>query len=191
MATVSTKPMTADEFYDWVHRSENADRRFELVRGEVVEMTRPGKRHGFVCARASQILMNFADRRKKGYVCSNDTSVIVATDPDSVRGPDIMFFEDAQSMAELEVKWAKAPAKLAVEVMSPSDTFGEMSERIQDQLDAGTALVWLIDPESRKVTVYRPGKQHYVLCDTDELTGDDVLPDFRCKVSDFFSMPGQ
>jgi Uma2 family endonuclease len=55
------------------------------------------------------------------------------------------------------------------------------------QLNHGTPLVWLVDPESRTVTVYRPGKQHYVLREDDELTGEDVLPDFKCKVRDFSS----
>src|SRR5262249_15606205 len=92
MTTVSTKPMSADEFWDFVHRPENADRDFELVRGEVVEMTKPGKRHGFVCANVVSILWSFARQRKKGYVCSNDTGVLVEHDPDTVRGPDVLFF---------------------------------------------------------------------------------------------------
>jgi Uma2 family endonuclease len=55
----------------------------------------------------------------------------------------------------------------------------------------GIKIVWLIDPEARNVTVYRLGKDHYVLEETEELTGDDVLPDFRCKVAEFFALPGQ
>ena len=52
-------------------------------------------------------------------------------------------------------------------------------------------MVWLIDPEDRYVTVYEPGKIHRVLDEADELIGGDVLPDFRCKVSEFFARPGQ
>jgi Uma2 family endonuclease len=77
MATVATRPITADEFYDFVHRQENRDRVFELERGEIVEMSRPGKLHGFVCANIVAILVVFARQRKKGYVCSNDTGVVV------------------------------------------------------------------------------------------------------------------
>jgi Uma2 family endonuclease len=191
MATAPPKLMTADEFWDFVHRRENQDRVFELVRGEVVEMTKPGKRHGFVCINAGVLLHAYATRRKKGYVCGNDTGVVVARDPDSVRGPDLLFFEDATSYEQIDKKWGDTPPRLAVEVMSPNDTMGEMNERIQEQLDLGTPLVWLIDPESRSVTVYRPGKNLYVRKGDEELTGEDVLPDFRCKVSDFFRLPGQ
>lgn len=191
MATAPTKLMTVDEFWNFVHRPENRDRTFELVRGEVVEVRKPGKRHGFVCSNFSRILGNFAVHRKKGYVCSNDTGVVVERDPDSVRGPDILFFEDVATAEEIDLKWGDAIPRLSIEVLSPNDTIGEMNERIQDQLNLGVPLVWLADPESRTVTVYRPGKQHYVRKEHEELTGDDVLPDFKCKVREFFVMPGQ
>ena len=102
MASASTRLMTAEEFWDWVHRPENADRDFELVRGAVVEMTKPGKRHGFVCANVVAILYAFARQRKKGYVCSNDMGVLVEREPDSVRGPDVLFFEDAETIEQIE-----------------------------------------------------------------------------------------
>jgi Uma2 family endonuclease len=52
-------------------------------------------------------------------------------------------------------------------------------------------LLWLVDPESRTITVYRPGMEHCVVKENDDLTGEDVLPDFKCKVREFFAMPGQ
>src|SRR5438093_1576344 len=107
MATVATKPMTAEEFYDFTHRPENRDRVFELERGEIVEMSRPGKKHGFVCANGTVILWGYAKLKKKGYVCSNDTVVIVERDPDTVRCPDIAFFEDAKSFEDIEEKYGE------------------------------------------------------------------------------------
>ena len=89
MSSVLTNLMTAEEFYDWVHRPENRDRHFELEEGELVEMSRPGERHGVVCGNTSYILVGYTRKRKKGYVCSNDTGLILDRDPDNVRGPDI------------------------------------------------------------------------------------------------------
>jgi Uma2 family endonuclease len=191
MASVATRPMTAEEFYDWVHRSENQDKEYELVRGEVVGMTKPGRRHGFVCINVGWILSNYTRQRKKGYVCSNDTGMIVERDPDTVRGPDISVYDDANTYEEIDIKYGETPALLVVEVLSPHDTMGKMMERITDQLRFGTRLVWLVDPEARNVTVYRPSKEPYVVKENGELTGEDVLPDFRCKVAEFFAMPGQ
>jgi Uma2 family endonuclease len=191
MATAPTKLMTAEEFWDFVHRAENRDRCFELVRGEVMEMSLPGKLHGFVCSNIAAMLFLFARQRKKGYVCTNDTGFVVERDPDSVRGPDIMFFEDADSIEQIDRKWGATPPRLSVEVLSPHDSMSEMNERIAEQLTAGTPLLWLVDPMAHKVTIYRPDQQHYVLGEGDEITGEEVLPDLRCKVADFFKMPGQ
>ena len=190
MATVATKPMTAEEFYEWTHRPENRDRRFELERGEIVEMSRPGKQHGLICANIAGILWTFAKRRKKGYVCSNDTGVVVERENDTVRGPDILFFEDATTAEDVDEKYGETPPLLAVEVLLPNDTLAIMSRRVREQLDFGTKIVWVVNPEDRNVTVYRRGKEHFVVEESDELTGEDVLPDFRCKVVEFFQLPG-
>jgi Uma2 family endonuclease len=80
MATIQTRLMTAEEFYEWAHRPENRDKPFELERGEVVEMSRPGKRHGMICGNVAGILRNYAVQRQKGYVCTNDTGVVVERD---------------------------------------------------------------------------------------------------------------
>jgi Uma2 family endonuclease len=191
MATVSTKLMTVEQFWVFVHRPENRDRSFDLVRGEVVEMSKPGRFHGFVCGNIAAILFLFARKRKKGYVCSNDTGVIIQRDPDTVRGPDVLFFEDVDSSEKMNRKWGADPPRFAVEVMSPNDTMTDLNERIADQLICGTPLVWLLDPERRKVTVYRPNKPLYVLNETDEIRGEDVLRDFRCQVAEFFKLPAE
>jgi Uma2 family endonuclease len=196
MATVTTKPMTAEEFYEWANRPENRDKCYELERGEVVEMSRPGKRHGLVCGNVARILGNFAMQRKKGYVCSNDTGVVVERGPDTVRGPDVLFFEDAEQAEDVEEKYGETPPLLAVEVLSANDTHRKVSGRVREQLRFGTRLVWILDPDARDVKVYRPGKQpdtveETLLRENAELTGEDVLLDFRCRVSEFFALPGK
>lgn len=191
MAMVATKPMTAEEFYAFTHRPENRDRVLELERGEVIELSRHGKRHGFVCGNSAWILANYAARIKKGYVCSNNTGIIVERDPDTVRGPDIMFFEDATSFEDLDEKYGDTPPLVTVEVLSPNDKLGKVLGRIKEQLMFGVKIVWLVDPEARNVTVYRSGKDFYHVQENEEITGEDVLPDFRCKVAEFFRLPGQ
>src|SRR5690242_528255 len=81
--------MTADEFYDFVERPENRARSFELVRGEVIEVSRPTRIHGRVCINTGFELEKYARKRKKGYVVSNDSGVILENDPDTVRCPDV------------------------------------------------------------------------------------------------------
>jgi Uma2 family endonuclease len=191
MTAVATKPISAEEFYDWVNLPENRGRNFELELGEIVEMTKPGKFHGFVCGNIARILGNFAASRKKGYVCTNDTGIIVDRDPDTVRGPDILFFEDTSSAADIGRKYAETPPSVAIEVLSPNDTHGKIMKRVSEQLSFGTPLVWVVDFDKESVTIHRLGKSATVIEGIQEITGEDVLPDLKCAVSEFFKMPGQ
>lgn len=192
MSTTSTakKLMTAEEFCDWVHQPEQADKWFELVRGEVIELPPPYKPHGAVCLRVGYVLMAYADQRGFGYVTCNDSGVILERDPDTVRGPDIALYEDANTFAELHPKYGEVPPRVAVEVLSPNDRAGKVLRKINDYLRCGVGLVWVVDPEIRTVTVHRPGKAQVELDESQELTGEDVLPDFRCRIADFFTLPG-
>ena len=191
MAIAATRLMTAEEFFEWASRPENSEKNCELERGQIVELSRPGKRHGFVCANVAGILRNYTIARKKGYGCCNNTGVVVERDPDTVRGPDVMLFEDATSYQELAVGYGEQPPRVAIEVLSPNDTHGEIMRRVREQIRFGTRLVWVVDPGARNVTVHRPGQEPYIVEENEELTGADVLPDFRCRVAEFFAFPGQ
>ena len=193
MTTVTTPPttkrMTAEEFGDWVHLPENDNKWFELVQGEVIELPSPRKIHGVVCVNVVTELNLYVRRRRKGYVTSNDSGVILERDPDTVRGPDVALYEDASKFADLHPKYGEVPPRLAVEVLSPDDKAKHVTRKIMDYLKNGVDLVWLIDPEDRTVNVYLRDRAPFLLGETDELTGENVLPDFRCKVADFFYLP--
>ena len=107
MATVTTKPMTAEEFYEWANHPDNRHKYCELERGEIVEISRPGKLHGLICANVVRILGNFSIQRKKGYVCSNDTGLVVERDPDTVRGPDVLSLKTQSESKTLKRNTAK------------------------------------------------------------------------------------
>jgi Uma2 family endonuclease len=182
----ATQRLTAKQFFDWLDKPENRNRLFELERGEIVEMSRPGERHCLICGNAGFALNLYVRRRKQGYVLTNDPGIIVERDPDTVRGPDIVYFEGSRPYGDMNPKFAEGTPTLAVEVLSPTDRIGKVTRRINELLRSGIRLIWLIDPEARDVTVYRSGHDPYSLSELDELTGDDVLPDFRCRVADFF-----
>jgi len=191
MATVASKTISAEEFFDWVQRPENRDRRFELEEGEIVEMSLPGERHCAVCANVTRILGNYTFAQKKGYVCSNDMGLILKRDPDIVRGPDVTLYTQARRYDELQVKFAETLPALIVEVLSPNDRISKIMKRTALYLKKGVPMVWLVDPETRDVTVCRPGKESLFLEENEDLTGMDVLPDFRCRVADLFNLPGE
>src|SRR6516164_2372851 len=97
MTTIPAQVMTADEFWDWVHRPENRDRHFELELGKVIEVLRPGELHGVVCANVTWILGAYIRQRRKGYVCGNDTGIMWECDPGTVKGPDLFYYTTNRS----------------------------------------------------------------------------------------------
>jgi Uma2 family endonuclease len=191
MATVETKRMTAEAFWDWVNGPENQNKQYELDRGEVVEVTRPAEFHGVLCAWIAHLLWGFALRRGRGCVCSNDTGLLVERDPDTLRGPDLMFIDETLGLEQLSRKFTQRIPQLVIEVMSPNDRMTKLNRRIGQYLERGVGLVWLLDAEVRSVTVYRRDKYPRVLDDTEELTGEDVLTDLRLAVSELFTLPAE
>lgn len=182
--------MTADEFFDWANRPENDGKHYDLVRGEVEEVSRPGERHGRVCSNGVFLFNVYIRRRRRGRILANDTGIILERDPDTVRGPDIALYDEIKPFEELNPKFAEDIPRLVVEVLSPTDRIGKVMRRINDLLRAGVQLVWLIDPEDRNVTVHRADRPCQVVEEGEELTGEDVLPDLRIAVADFFYWAG-
>lgn len=186
----ATRLFTAEEFAEFCERPENADRHFELEDGEIVEMPQPGVQHGVVCGNIAFVLGGYVRQRRRGYVCTNDTGILWKRKPDTVRGPDVILFDDGMPFDALPRKWSERPPHLAVEVRSPTDRMSKIQRRIGQFLNWGTAVVWLVDFEERSVTVYRRDQYPQVVEDGEELMGGDELPAFRCAVADLFQMPG-
>lgn len=184
MATVSTKPITAEEFAAMDDPADGS--KMELVRGEVELMPPPKGRHGIVCARLVRLIGNLADARKLGWVTSNDTGVILERNPDTVRGPDVAFWGIVRQPEPPE-GYFEIPPDLAVEVLSPDDRRVRVREKIRDYLTNGVKVVWLVDPETRTVTVYAGTLRGTELDAADTLDGGDVLPGFACTVADLFA----
>ncbi|MCH7685584.1 MAG: Uma2 family endonuclease [Planctomycetes bacterium] len=190
MESTTTHLLTAEEFYDFCHLPENRDRCFELESGEVVELNRPNIRHGVVCANVARILGNYVYDRQKGYIVSNDAGLIVERDPDTVNGPDVFLYDESRPFEELPFPYDEQLPALIVEVLSPSDRLGKVVQRVTRFLDRGTSLVWVLDPEARNLTLYRPEQHPVVYEETEEVTGFDILPDLKIRVADFFATPG-
>jgi Uma2 family endonuclease len=189
--TTTLKLMTADEFWEFCNLPENEGKSFELIRGEVVEMPSPTKRHGRVCLRIGYLLERFAETALNGYAVSNDSGVILEEGPDTVVGPDVAYFTDAKSFDDIHPKWSEEVPALAVEVLSPSDRMRAVLAKVGDYLRNGVRTVWLVNYEERFVTVFTPDSPPVTLGETDEITGRDALAQFTCRVGEFFRVPGE
>jgi Uma2 family endonuclease len=191
MTTTAANPMSAEEFFEGAGLPENTDRCWELERGRVIELPLPGKVHGFVCGNIARILGNYAMEPGPGYVCTNNSALLVERGPDTVRGPDVSYYQDDQTFETMDRTFAVVPPILVAEVRSPSDSIKRILRGIEQYLRAGVSVVWLVDPEEQFVTVYQPTEIPRTLDDEDELTGNSALPEFRCRVAEFFAVPGK
>jgi Uma2 family endonuclease len=181
----TTKLITADELYDM----EDDGNRYELVRGELVKMTPPGGGHG-------RLLLDFGSQLRAFVLASDigelfgDSGFRLSQDPDIVRAPDIAFLRWERVPPEETIdRFLPGPPDLAIEIVSPSDRASDIAEKVEDYLDAGTRLVWVMHPRRRTVTVYYPDRTARILRESDVLDGEDVLPGFRIAVVDIFRRP--
>lgn len=187
--------MTAEEFYEWACRPENADREWELEDGVPVEvggpdMPPPSELHGILCGWIAHLLWLYVIARGAGRVVTNDSGLVVRRRPDAVRGPDVMLFLASKTTDQLSRGPVEEVPPLVVEVFSPSDRPGKLNRRVGQYLKRGVSVVWVVYPEDGIVDVHRPGTEAVSLEGSDDLSAPDVLPDFSCKVSDLFALPG-
>jgi Uma2 family endonuclease len=189
MATIATELMTAEEFGEWLLLPINAGGRYELVQGRVVTMPSPTRFHGTVCWLVSRALGDYVFHRGAGSLATNDSSLIVARNPDTVRGPDIMLFLPVIELDDIPRRPTEEIPSLVVEVLSPTDTQTKTLRRVRQYHGRGIPLVWVIDPEERTVHVYRPHEFPKVLDESETLEGNGVLPEFSCPVARLFELP--
>ena len=111
--------------------------------------------------------------------------------PQQVRKADVSFIRNdrlSTAQATAEGHMPIAP-DLAVEVVSPNDLVYEVDAKVQDYLQAGVSLVWVVNPQVRVIQVYRGDGSVTLLHEKDDLDGEDVLPGFHCRVGDLFQPP--
>ncbi len=175
--------VSVEEFWHLAHRLEKA----ELVGGQVVEMTPPGFRHGAITGTLTHLLHQHVTERNLG-VAVGETGFILSYEPPTVRGPDAAVVLSARVPAPVPVRFFPGAPDLAVEVLSPDDRPAEVAAKVTDYLRAGTQAVWVVDPESRTLTVHtRTEATRYAIGET--LEGAPVLPDFHLPVATLLGDP--
>jgi Uma2 family endonuclease len=148
-----------------------------------------GGRHGLVVAAVAEILRAYVKKHRLGVVFAGDSGFVLARKPDTVRGPDVAFVSKhrIEQMGVPVKAFAGAP-DLAVEVASPSNTPVAMHAKVADYLAAGTARVWVVDPEERTITVYAALLSPRVLRENETLDGDEVVRGFQARVGEIFEV---
>ncbi len=155
---------------------------YEYVKGELVPMSATSLEHGRICANVSGCLRLYMRENRLDARVFVETGFRVG---EGVLKPDVAFLSAAR-VPEDEKKAAPIPPDLAVEIISPSDVSQRVVEKAFAYLEAGTRRVWVLQPVSKTVMVYRSETDITLLMPSDTLTGEDVVEGFACQVAELF-----
>jgi len=162
----------------------------ELVRGELREspMTRRNRKHSKSMVNTIHLLKNWQEETgAQGEVHGGEVGAILKRDPDTAVGIDVAWVPaGVAAQDETETTFIDGPPALAVEILSPSDTQQAVHEKVELYLSCGVSVVWVVDPLFQTVTVHTSGRSPELFAVEQELSGDPVLPGFRCRVSEIF-----
>jgi Uma2 family endonuclease len=165
---------------------------YEVVDGVVVEPPPMGASEVWIASSLSYFLADFVRKQRLGRV-STEMLYVIDRERDRQRRPDLSFVSFGRWPADRGVPsaaaWDVVP-DLAVEVVSPTDLYYDVMEKLWDYIGAGVRLVWIIYPPRRLVYVYRTPNEARILHAADELDGGDVLPGFSLGVASLFDDTG-
>ena len=141
--TVQTRAFTAEELL----RMPGDDFVYELVDGELRKMSPAGFEHGRVAMRIGASLSTFVIQRHLGEVTAAETGFVLRRNPDTVRAPGVAFVR--QDRLVPSSGYFPGPPDLAIEVVSPSDTYSEVDAKVLDWLRSGVRMVVVVDPSKK------------------------------------------
>jgi Uma2 family endonuclease len=160
----------------------------ELVRGEVVTLSPGGYQHSQISANVAILLGTWARKTKLGRVLANEAGLIVEKDPDTVRGADVAYVSYQRIPQDTGPEgFSTIPPELIVEVVGRGQGWREMVERAGEYLRMGVDRVWIIDPKTRKLHVFRPDGEPAILAEDQTISDEKILPGFSSAVSEFYA----
>jgi Uma2 family endonuclease len=179
---VATRRVTVDEV-----EAMAFDGPWELIDGELIEVSPSADESASTGAVIVYLLLGHVLPRRLGRVYGADGGFVLFPDRQTVLVPDAAFVAaDRAPRGRARKRFPRLAPDLAVEVLSPTDRMAEAHGKVALYLEAGVRLVWLVDPDKRTVTIFRPDAPPETLDATMTIDGGDVLPGFAVQVAEFF-----
>jgi Uma2 family endonuclease len=183
MSLATEKKILTDE--QFINLPEDGSH-YELINGELVDMGNSGMEHGNISAYLCGLIELYARSHKLGVSC--DSSTAFSFKSGNKRSPDISFVSKKrlQGLKRLPKGFFQGAPDLAVEVISPNNTFEELHKKIAEYFENGCKLVWVINADEKSILVYHQPQPDKLLQVNDNLDGEEVLPGFTLAVKDLF-----
>ena len=145
-------------------------------------MSPPTMEHGEISTNIVTQVNIYVRQHQLGRIYTAETTFQIG---ESGRKPDVAFVS-RERLPQNRRQSSPVPPDLAIEVVAPSDTVYDVQEKVFEYLDAGTKIVWIMDPASKTVTVYRSRNDIKIRTSNQTLTGEDVVEGFSCSVAEIF-----
>lgn len=160
---------------------------YELVDGRLVELN-VGAISSLVAGNVIHLLMNHRDSPRLAHVFPSHGYTCFPGKRNRMRRPDVsLVLAGRMTPALFAEGFTSIRPDLAIEVVSPNDVASDLGEKLDDYHAAGVPLIWIVYPEARRVHVFRWDGPPALLGPDDDLTGEGILPGFRCRVADLFA----
>jgi Uma2 family endonuclease len=161
--------------------------RSELIDGRIVQMRPTGAQDGVVELNVGFVLRQYVRDHNLGSVMVGEVGIYTRRDPDRVRAADVVFISRDRLSEPLQGFLEVAP-ELVVEIVSPSDAWQNMRQKIEEYLAIGADRVWIVEPDNRAVLVFRSTTDVQEFGEEDTLRGEGVLDAFEVRVADLFAV---
>ena len=159
----------------------------ELERGEVVALSPAGFFHNNVTTNIAVILSAWARKSRKGRVVTNETGIVIEESPGTVRGADVLYISYKRlPRSQNPAGFLRVAPELVVEIVGPRQSWKRVLQKTGEYFELGVASVWIVDPQKKRVHVYKPNAEPQVFDARTILSDPPLLPGFRCRVAEFF-----
>ena len=181
---IATTKLTVEQFLNL----PVDDVAYELVEGEAIAKMSPKRFHSRIAGTLYTFLGNWS--KNKGEVGIEWAVTLKRNGKDWIPVPDLLYISYQRLPLErFEDEACPFPPELAIEIISPGQSFGDLSQKAVNYLNAGVARVWIVDSKSKTITVFYPDLPPQVKQGKDSLT-DEILPDLDITVEQVFQQSG-
>lgn len=178
--------LTDEQFFQLCQN--NRDLRLErTAEGELIIMPPTGWESGNRNSKLTQRLGNWTDTDGTGLAFDSSTGFKLPNGAD--RSPDAAWVkrERIEALSPNPARFLPMAPNFAVELRSATDNLKTVQQKMQEYIDCGVRLGWLIDPQNQRVEIYRPGQDVETLQSPTSLSGEDVLPGFVLNLANILN----
>lgn len=176
--------MSDEEFFMFCQ--ENPDLRIErTAEGDLIIMPPTGGKTGQRNAELTRLFGNWAKDDQTGVVFDSSTEFRLPNG--AMRSPDVSWVRRSRWAALSDKEQEQFPPlcpDFVLELRSPTDALSTLKAKMQEYIEQGAELGWLLDPFDRRIHIYRPPAAIEIIENPETVSGDPTLPGFALRLAD-------